>query len=157
MGFTVSLFSPFRRLKCFAVDAPLRTHRSIFTFPRNPSPPPPLILLNAHFAAASTTHPQTQNIRHFGTGDLLDLRRRILTYVATLASSISRATNIPQASAGTKRKRMGEPKFYAVQAGHRPGVYTNWADCLNQIRGFKGAKCILFPRSISGSDRVFAS
>jgi ribonuclease HI len=44
-------------------------------------------------------------------------------------------------SAGSKRKRGTEPKFYAVRAGHKPGVYSTWADCLAQVKGFKNATC----------------
>ncbi|KAF8246656.1 hypothetical protein K440DRAFT_630830 [Wilcoxina mikolae CBS 423.85] len=44
---------------------------------------------------------------------------------------------------------MGVPKFYAVLSGHKPGVYTNWKDCLDQIRGFKGAKCKPLSSSMS--------
>lgn len=33
----------------------------------------------------------------------------------------------------------GETKYYAVRAGHKPGVYTTWAICQQQISGFKGA------------------
>lgn len=43
--------------------------------------------------------------------------------------------------AGTKRKRGGEMKFYAVRVGFRPGIYTTYDECLSQIKGFKGAKC----------------
>lgn len=45
-------------------------------------------------------------------------------------------------SAGTKRKRTGEMKYYAVRSGFNPGIYTSWKDCLGQITGFKGAKCM---------------
>lgn len=31
-------------------------------------------------------------------------------------------------------------KFYAVANGRNEGVYTNWADCKDQVHGFKGAK-----------------
>lgn len=34
-----------------------------------------------------------------------------------------------------------EPKFYAVRAGHNPGIYHTWSDCLEQVRGFKKALC----------------
>jgi ribonuclease HI len=34
-------------------------------------------------------------------------------------------------------------KFYAVRAGHKAGVYHSWADCKEQITGFKGAVCEL--------------
>lgn len=30
-------------------------------------------------------------------------------------------------------------KFYAVKEGYRPGVYTTWAECQEQIKGYKGA------------------
>lgn len=56
-------------------------------------------------------------------------------------------------SVGTKRKR-GEPKFYAVRVGHNPGVYHSWAECLEQVKGFKKATCehdwLFYPSSISG-------
>ena len=32
-------------------------------------------------------------------------------------------------------------KFYAVRAGQSPGIYHSWADCKEQITGFKGAIC----------------
>jgi len=32
------------------------------------------------------------------------------------------------------------PKFYGVQAGHTPGVYTTWEDAEAQIKGFQGAR-----------------
>jgi len=47
------------------------------------------------------------------------------------------------ASAGTKRKRAAEPKFYAVRVGNHPGIYHTWADCLEQVKGFKKATCTL--------------
>lgn len=68
--------------------------------------------------------------------------KKLLRYIFIVASSLARSSNT---AGGTKRKRMGEPKFYAVQSGHTPGVYTNWKDCLDQIRGFKGAKCKPLP------------
>ena len=46
-------------------------------------------------------------------------------------------------SSGTKRKRMAE-KFYAVRVGYHPGVYHTWADCLEQVKGFKKATCMEF-------------
>ncbi|KAL8747542.1 MAG: hypothetical protein Q9190_000581 [Brigantiaea leucoxantha] len=44
-------------------------------------------------------------------------------------------------SNGTKRKRTAEPKFYAVRVGYQPGIYHTWADCLEQVKGFKKALC----------------
>ncbi|KAL8827559.1 MAG: hypothetical protein Q9191_003110 [Dirinaria sp. TL-2023a] len=49
------------------------------------------------------------------------------------------STGLTAASAGTKRRRAAEPKFYAVRAGFSPGVYHTWDDCKTQIKGFKGA------------------
>ena len=34
---------------------------------------------------------------------------------------------------------MSKNKHYAVWAGHNPGVYDSWADCLAQVKGYKGA------------------
>ncbi|KAJ4390304.1 hypothetical protein N0V85_007353 [Neurospora sp. IMI 360204] len=39
-----------------------------------------------------------------------------------------------------KRKMEPETKYYAVRAGVKPGVYTNWTLCQQQITGFKGAQ-----------------
>ncbi|AJD93133.1 ribonuclease H (plasmid) [Jeotgalibacillus malaysiensis] len=36
-------------------------------------------------------------------------------------------------------------KFYAVLAGHKPGIYLTWAECQEQTKGFKGAKYKSFP------------
>ncbi|KAF7512940.1 hypothetical protein GJ744_012043 [Endocarpon pusillum] len=45
-----------------------------------------------------------------------------------------------------KRKRPGDaPKYYAVREGRIPGVYTTWEECLNQIKGHKGALFQSFP------------
>lgn len=34
----------------------------------------------------------------------------------------------------------GKFKYYGVQAGHKPGVYTDWPSVLEQVTGFKGGK-----------------
>lgn len=39
----------------------------------------------------------------------------------------------------------GMGKFYAVRKGHSPGLYTTWAECLQQVKGFKGATCKRIP------------
>lgn len=44
-----------------------------------------------------------------------------------------------------KRKAPGQPKFYAVRAGHTPGVYATWDDCRQSITGFKGSSFKTFP------------
>lgn len=40
-----------------------------------------------------------------------------------------------------KRKTDNIPKFYAVKAGFKPGVYATYAECQKQTAGFKGAVC----------------
>ena len=36
-------------------------------------------------------------------------------------------------------------KYYAVRQGRVPGVYTTWADCEKQVKGFGGAIYKSFP------------
>lgn len=51
-------------------------------------------------------------------------------------------------SSGSKKRKISEvaaTKYYAVRAGHTPGVYTVWADCQQNITGFKGAQCTFLP------------
>lgn len=40
---------------------------------------------------------------------------------------------------------MATKKYYAVQAGRVPGIYTTWNDCQKQVVGYKGAKFKSFP------------
>lgn len=35
---------------------------------------------------------------------------------------------------------MAKTKFYTVRNGRKPGVYTSWAECEAQVKGFKGAE-----------------
>ena len=35
---------------------------------------------------------------------------------------------------------MAKSKFYAVRVGHKPGIYTSWAECQKHINGFSGAQ-----------------
>ncbi|KAJ5576377.1 Ribonuclease H [Penicillium sp. DV-2018c] len=58
------------------------------------------------------------------------------------ASPDSKPSHLP--SAGKKRKRNGV-KYYAVKAGHKPGIYYGWDECLAQVTGFKGAIFQSFP------------
>ncbi|KXX77023.1 Ribonuclease H [Madurella mycetomatis] len=62
---------------------------------------------------------------------------RKTTAPATSAQSAPAKTTEPVSK---KRKMDGaEQKYYAVRAGYKPGVYTSWAICQQQISGFKGA------------------
>ncbi|KAK5045017.1 hypothetical protein LTR84_010165 [Exophiala bonariae] len=67
------------------------------------------------------------------------------------ATASSRLEDVPRTSpglpstnttAGTKRKRTAERKFYAVQQGKKTGIYDSWDECLAQVRGHKGAICM---------------
>ena len=40
---------------------------------------------------------------------------------------------------------MAAKKYYAVQAGRVPGIYTTWNDCQKQVIGYKGARYKSFP------------
>ena len=33
-----------------------------------------------------------------------------------------------------------KPKYYVVRQGHNPGVYDNWNDCAEQVKGFSNAR-----------------
>ena len=33
-----------------------------------------------------------------------------------------------------------KPKYYVVWQGHSPGVYDNWNDCAEQVKGFPNAR-----------------
>ena len=46
---------------------------------------------------------------------------------------------------GEKRKRGGEPKFYAVNIGKKPGVYYTYRECLEQVSKFPKATCEFEP------------
>src|SRR5947207_11651770 len=62
----------------------------------------------------------------------------------TKSSASDSARASPAAStptAGTKRKRTTEAKFYSVRDGKTPGIYNTWEECLSQVTGHKGASC----------------
>lgn len=47
-------------------------------------------------------------------------------------------------STGSRKRKLDESapsKYYAVKAGHKPGVYRSWADCQKNTTGFQGAMC----------------
>jgi ribonuclease HI len=53
----------------------------------------------------------------------------------------SAAVNTAEPPSKKRKMDTAEQKYYAVRAGHKPGVYTSWAICQQQISGFKGALC----------------
>lgn len=55
--------------------------------------------------------------------------------------TMKRSATTSVVTASKKRKTDAGPKFYAVKAGFRPGVYTTYAECSAQTAGFKGAVC----------------
>jgi hypothetical protein len=61
-----------------------------------------------------------------------------------LSTNLSQAGSQALASSSTvpqKRKSSHQVKFYAVKAGHNPGVYLSWKECEQNISGFRGAAC----------------
>ncbi|TDQ42757.1 viroplasmin family protein [Aureibacillus halotolerans] len=40
---------------------------------------------------------------------------------------------------------MAKSKYYTVWKGRKPGIYTSWADCEKQIKGYSGAAFKSFP------------
>jgi hypothetical protein len=44
----------------------------------------------------------------------------------------------PEIQIKKKRNMKGKKKFYAVAAGHVPGVYTEWSEVEKQIKGYSG-------------------
>ncbi|TKA64464.1 hypothetical protein B0A49_07084 [Cryomyces minteri] len=64
---------------------------------------------------------------------------RLGAEAASNGASTNSTTSTSSLSAGTKRKRPSESKFYAVRIGYTPAIYHSWADCLKQVRGFKNA------------------
>ncbi|KAF4633262.1 hypothetical protein G7Y89_g4857 [Cudoniella acicularis] len=59
-------------------------------------------------------------------------------------------------STASKKRKLGDgaTKFYGVRAGKTPGVYTTWADCQENITGFKGAQYKSFPSKKEAEDFV---
>ena len=43
---------------------------------------------------------------------------------------------------------MAKQKYYTVWAGHKPGIYTVWAEAEKQVRGFANAKYKSFPTEL---------
>lgn len=53
-------------------------------------------------------------------------------------TSLNEAEEFVNSEGGTQENKGG--KYYGVQRGRTPGVYTSWADVLDQITGWKGPK-----------------
>ena len=47
-------------------------------------------------------------------------------------------------------------KFYVVWKGKRPGIYKSWQECLDQIKGAKGAQYMSFP-TLQEAEEAFNS
>jgi len=57
-------------------------------------------------------------------------------------------------AAARKRKLPGSVKYYAVRAGHTPGVYMDWKECEQNITGFRGASFKSFATLSEAQDFV---
>lgn len=65
-----------------------------------------------------------------------------------MAMTNKKGTVASAADPASKKRKVDatEQKYYAVRAGFKPGVYTTWAICQQQITGFKGAQFKSFLR-----------
>lgn len=63
-----------------------------------------------------------------------------MLFVQREARRIKHVISVPEEERAAKSAKPKEPAFYAVQRGNKPGVYGTWAECQEQIAGFKGAK-----------------
>lgn len=59
------------------------------------------------------------------------------------ANAFLNGTQIP--SRGASPLGAEPTRFYAIQRGHKPGVYTNWAHAQEQIKGFQKPRYKKFP------------
>lgn len=50
---------------------------------------------------------------------------------------------------------MAKSKYYVVWEGHRPGIYTSWADCQQHTNGYKDAKYKSY-ESLAEAEKVYA-
>lgn len=46
--------------------------------------------------------------------------------------------------------------FYAVNEGRRPGIYTSWSECSEQISGFAGAQFRKFPSYNQAAEYLYS-
>ena len=65
----------------------------------------------------------------------------------------SKTAPVKAAESASKKRKLDatEQKYYAVRAGFKPGVYTTWAICQQQITGFKGAQCACAPAPLQSA------
>ncbi|OAA70599.1 Ribonuclease H-like protein [Cordyceps fumosorosea ARSEF 2679] len=115
---------------------------------------PASVYLSSCFPPASET--TTRQRRALGTTTASRRHPPPLTFPPSMMNrkraaptSTLAAPSAASPAASKKRKTDNVQKFYAVQVGFRPGVYTTYAECAQQTAGFKGA---LFRSFISRSD-----
>lgn len=77
-------------------------------------------------------------------------------YLSQMARPEVRPETLTEASVHVQQTQMPtpKPKYYAVPRGHRPGIYTEWADVEKQIRGWSGAKHKRFATVTEARDYV---
>lgn len=76
----------------------------------------------------------------------IDSNKHTRIMAAETARASPSTSSVTSNGTSHKRKRPGDaPKYYAVRQGRIPGVYNTWEECLNQIKGHKGALCKLLP------------
>jgi len=50
-----------------------------------------------------------------------------------------------------------KPKFYVVWEGYQTGIFTTWADCQAQIKGYRGARYKSFPTRIQAEEAFYGN
>lgn len=51
---------------------------------------------------------------------------------------------------------MSRKKYYVVWSGRKPGIYTTWHECQQQVSGYSGAKFKSYP-SLAAAEQAFNS
>lgn len=63
----------------------------------------------------------------------------------TLLATLRPPSTINAPTMEQRQPTMAGKKFYAIAAGHRPGIYNNWPEAQAQVHGFPGAVYKGFP------------
>jgi len=76
------------------------------------------------------------------------------TTVADLSRSVARVQTSGSRSCVSVA---GNCKFYAVRRGRTPGLYFSWADCSQEVLGFKGCEYQSFKSLSEAEEYLFAA
>ena len=96
------------------------------------------------YAHASPIIPHLTSLFHFliisaDDYDMANQRKRSAAAMHGAPTATGTATSSAKI---TKKRKTDGQKFYAVRIGWNPGIYTNYAECQAQMRGYSHAKCM---------------